>query len=106
MLRLIPFAPFALVNVAAGLAAAPIKAYVAATALGAIPTSFFYAAVGATLSDMRNSEAGQGPLVEPRLLLALAAAAVLALAAAALIRRLRGGAQAMASVPDEARQGR
>ena len=48
-LRLLPLSPFGLVNVAAGCARAPFPAYVAATALGAIPYSLIYSYLGAGL---------------------------------------------------------
>ena len=48
-LRLLPLSPFGLVNVAAGCARAPFPAYVAATAIGAIPYSLIYSYLGAGL---------------------------------------------------------
>lgn len=47
--RLMPILPFNGVNLAAGLASAPMKAYLPATFLGVIPTSFIYATLGAGL---------------------------------------------------------
>lgn len=88
--RLIPLFPFWLVNVAAGLAAAPVGPYIAATALGAIPTSLIYAGIGHGLR--RTFAEGEEPrlasLADPHLLLPLLGLAVLALAPI-LVRRIR-----------------
>lgn len=58
-LRLIPSVPFVLVNMAAGMVAAPIRPYVAATFLGLLPSTFIYTWIGAGLGDMLR--AGQKP---------------------------------------------
>lgn len=91
--RLIPLFPFWLVNVAAGLAAAPVGPYVAATALGAIPTSLIYAGIGHGLR--RTFAEGEEPrlasLADPQLLLPLLGLAALALAPI-VVRRLRARA--------------
>jgi uncharacterized membrane protein YdjX (TVP38/TMEM64 family) len=47
--RLAPVVPFVLVNVASGLARVPLRAYVAATFLGTVPTNLVYASIGAGL---------------------------------------------------------
>lgn len=57
-LRLVPLSPFGLVNVAAGCARTPFRAYVAATAVGAVPHSLIYSYLGAGLGQAflgRNS---------------------------------------------------
>ena len=46
-LRLIPVAPFWLVNIAAALAGAPVRAYALATFIGVMPATFIYSSVGA-----------------------------------------------------------
>lgn len=50
-LRLVPLSPFGLVNLAAGCARTPFRAYVAATAVGAIPYSLIYSYLGAGLGQ-------------------------------------------------------
>ena len=80
MLRFVPMAPFALVNVAAGLAAAPLRAYALATLVGGIPTSLLYTSVGAGLgAALQSPEALDKALYSPALLAPLAALAVLGL---------------------------
>jgi uncharacterized membrane protein YdjX (TVP38/TMEM64 family) len=54
-LRLIPLAPLSAINLAAGLARAPLLPLAAATALGGAPVSFILAAVGARLSAAVDS---------------------------------------------------
>jgi uncharacterized membrane protein YdjX (TVP38/TMEM64 family) len=57
-LRLTPVFPFVLVNIAAALVGIPLTTFVAATALGIIPTTFIFAGVGAGLdSAIRAQEA-------------------------------------------------
>lgn len=51
-LRLIPSVPFVLVNMAAGMVAAPIRPYIAATFLGLLPSTFIYTWIGAGLGDL------------------------------------------------------
>jgi len=51
-LRLAPIAPFWLVNVAAALAGAPLKAYTLATLLGIIPATLIYSSVGAGIGKV------------------------------------------------------
>jgi len=48
-LRLVPLFPFWLVNVAAGVANAPLRAYALATFIGIMPATFFYSAIGSGL---------------------------------------------------------
>jgi uncharacterized membrane protein YdjX (TVP38/TMEM64 family) len=93
-LRLIPVVPFALVNVAAGLAAVPLRAYALATLAGGVPTALIYAGVGAGLGDAIGSQARlQAALHSPRLLAPLAGLALLALAPT-VVKRLRRRAPA------------
>ena len=88
-LRFIPVVPFALVNVAAGLAAVPLRAFVLATLTGGTPTALIYAGLGAGLGASLGSEHSlHQALQSPRLLLPLAGLCVLA-AAPTLVKRLR-----------------
>ncbi|RAK52489.1 TVP38/TMEM64 family protein [Phenylobacterium deserti] len=88
-MRLIPLFPFSLVNIAAGLAAAPIRAYAGATAVGAVPTSFIYASLGSGLGRSVNSEhAVAAALHSPAVLGSLTALALLSLAPL-VVSRLR-----------------
>lgn len=84
-LRFIPVAPFALVNIAAGLAGAPLRAFVLATLAGAMVTSFLYASLGAglgrSLGDARSVSAA---LKSPALLWPLLGLALLAFLPTAL----------------------
>lgn len=90
-LRFIPVVPFALVNVAAGLAAVPLRAFVLATLTGGTPTALIYAGLGAGLGASLGSERSlHQALQSPRLLLPLAGLMVLALAPT-LVKRLRAG---------------
>ncbi len=90
-LRLIPFSPFGLVNVAAGVAHAPLPAYVAATVLGSIPICLIYAHLGAGLGEV--FAAGRKPdlwiMAEPKVFVPLICLAILSLVTAIVGRRLR-----------------
>jgi uncharacterized membrane protein YdjX (TVP38/TMEM64 family) len=83
-LRLTPAAPIWMVNVAAGLVGAPLGAYAAATVLGVAPSSFIYAALGAGLDRLldQGRPLGAGQVLQPAVLLPLAALCLLALAPA------------------------
>src|SRR6202008_4696160 len=88
-LRLIPVVPFALVNIASGLAAVPVRSYALATLAGGVPTALIYAGLGAGLGDAIGSEAAlHAALHSPRLLGPVAALALLSLAPM-LVKRLR-----------------
>jgi uncharacterized membrane protein YdjX (TVP38/TMEM64 family) len=88
-LRFIPVVPFALVNVAAGLAAAPLRAFVLATLAGGAPTALIYAGLGAGLgASLGSQQSLHAALQSPRLLLPLAGLFVLA-CAPTLVKRLR-----------------
>jgi uncharacterized membrane protein YdjX (TVP38/TMEM64 family) len=81
-LRLAPIFPFVVVNVAPALAGAPLRTYVAATAIGIIPGTFVYASVGAGL-DAIFAEGGMpnlGAVFQWDVLLPLVLLALLALA--------------------------
>jgi uncharacterized membrane protein YdjX (TVP38/TMEM64 family) len=81
-LRLIPLAPFWLVNVAAALAGAPLRAYAAATFLGIMPATFIYSSIGAGIGAVvvRGRTPNLGVIFEPRILLPLMALGLLSLA--------------------------
>ena len=81
-LRLIPLAPFWLVNVAAALAGAPLRAYAAATFLGIMPATFIYSGIGAGIGAVvaRGRTPNLGVIFEPRILLPLVALGLLSLA--------------------------
>jgi uncharacterized membrane protein YdjX (TVP38/TMEM64 family) len=88
-LRLLPFVPFALVNVAAGLAAVPLRAFAMATLAGGAPAAVVYSSLGSGLGGTIGSEQSLGQaLHSPRLMLPLAGMALLSLAPT-LAQRLR-----------------
>jgi uncharacterized membrane protein YdjX (TVP38/TMEM64 family) len=77
--RLVPLFPFNAVNYAFGLTAVGTREYVTATALGIVPATFAFVALGSSLTDPGS----------PRFLLALAMVLVVALAAPLADRELR-----------------
>jgi uncharacterized membrane protein YdjX (TVP38/TMEM64 family) len=89
-LRLIPLAPFWLVNVAAALAGAPLRAYAGATFVGIMPATFIYSGIGAGIGEVVAR--GQAPdlrvIFEPHILAPLVALGLLSLAIT-LYQRLR-----------------
>lgn len=89
-LRFIPVAPFAGVNIAAGLVAAPVKPFVLATLIAGCVTSFLYASLGAGLGQSLGDAATvKAALERPALLWPLVGLAVLAILPVAA-KRLRG----------------
>ena len=88
-MRLIPLFPFSPVNIAAGLARAPLRPFVLATLVGEVPTASIYASLGAGLG--RALSAGAKPPLEhlrdPWLVLPLVGLALLSLAPT-VIKRL------------------
>lgn len=90
-LRLVPLFPFALVNVAAGLARAPVRAFIVATLMGAIPTSLIYTYLGAGLGKVFSGEAplNAGLVLEPQVLIPLMGLAFLSLAPVVISHRRR-----------------
>ena len=58
-LRLVPLFPFVLVNLAAAIAAIPLMTFVGATALGIIPGTFVFAAVGSGLDSVLAAQSAQ-----------------------------------------------
>jgi uncharacterized membrane protein YdjX (TVP38/TMEM64 family) len=81
-LRLMPVAPFFMVNLAAGLARVRLGAFVLATLLGAAPSAFIYAGLGAGLDRVirRHARLDASLLARPDIAVPLAALAALALA--------------------------
>lgn len=87
-LRLLPVAPFWLVNLAAGLVGMPLRTFVAATLLGIVPGTLIYSWVGQGLGSLFAR--GEEPnLLQPQFILPLAALGLLSLAPA-IVRRVRG----------------
>ena len=92
-LRLLPLSPFGLVNVAAGCARAPFRAYVAATAVGAVPYSLIYSYLGDGLGEafLTSRTPTAAILLTPDIAWPLAALAGISLLTARFIRRERPG---------------
>lgn len=88
-LRLIPVAPFWLVNVAAALANAPLKAYALATLFGIMPATFIYSGIGAGIGAViaRGETPDLGVIFEPKVLLPLVALGLLSLGTTLYQRR-------------------
>ncbi|HWX49700.1 MAG TPA: VTT domain-containing protein [Roseomonas sp.] len=90
-LRLLPLAPFWLVNLAAGLAGMRLAPYAAATLIGIMPGALVYAGVGAGLEAVLAQ--GEPPdfaaLSSMRILLPLGGLALLSFGAALWRRRAR-----------------
>ncbi len=93
-LRLVPLSPFGLVNVAAGCARAPFRAYVAATAVGAVPYSLIYSYLGDGLGEafLTSRTPTASILLSPDIAWPLTALAVVSLLTARFSRRDRAGA--------------
>lgn len=89
-LRLIPLAPFWLVNVASALANAPLPAYALATLIGIMPATFIYSSVGAGIGQVlaRGGEPNLKIIFEPYVLGPLVALGLLSLGTT-LFQRLR-----------------
>lgn len=81
-LRLIPLAPFWLVNVAAALAHAPLRAYALATFIGIMPATFIYSGIGAGIGELlaRGETPDLGVIFSPTVLAPLVALGLLTLA--------------------------
>ncbi|HEX3916579.1 MAG TPA: TVP38/TMEM64 family protein [Caulobacteraceae bacterium] len=91
-LRLMPVAPFFMVNFAAGLARVRLSAFFLATLIGAAPSAFIYAGLGAGLDGVirRHERLDASLLARPDIAVPLLALTVLALAPPAW-RYLRRG---------------
>jgi len=81
-LRLMPVAPFFMVNIAAGLARVRLSTFVLATLIGSAPSAFIFASLGAGLGRMfrRHARLDASLIANPSVALPLAALAVLSLA--------------------------
>jgi uncharacterized membrane protein YdjX (TVP38/TMEM64 family) len=81
-LRLMPVAPFFLVNIAAGLARVRLGAFVIATLIGSAPSAFIYAGLGSGLGELfrRHTRLDAHLLARPDVALPLTGLAILALA--------------------------
>lgn len=88
-LRLVPLAPFWLVNIAAALAHAPLRAYALATFLGIMPATFIYSGIGAGIGELiaRGEAPDAGVIFEPRILLPLVGLGLLSLGVTLYQRR-------------------
>lgn len=91
MLRIIPVAPFFLINAAAGLTGIRIIHYLLVTAIGLIPTTVVYVSVGNGLDTLADSREllGPGLLLEPAVGLPLLALLTLVASARLLQGYLR-----------------
>ncbi len=89
-LRLIPAAPFWLVNAAAGVASVPLAPYALATLLGIIPGTVIYSGIGAGLGELfrRDQSPDLDVIFEPRILWPLVGLALLSFVPM-VVKRLR-----------------
>ena len=89
-LRLIPLAPFWLVNVAAALADAPLRAYCVATLIGIIPATFIYSSIGSGLGQVlaHGGRPDLHMIFEPYIFIPLTLLGLLSLGGTLVQRRL------------------
>ena len=89
-LRLLPIAPFWLINLALGLIDIPIVTFVVASFLGILPVSLIFASLGSGLNTVfhRGGRVDPHIILQPRFILPLVGLAVLSLGPI-LYRRLR-----------------
>jgi uncharacterized membrane protein YdjX (TVP38/TMEM64 family) len=89
-LRLLPVAPFWLINLALGLIDIPLVTFITASFLGILPVSLIFASLGSGLNDVFKKGGRVDPhiILEPRFILPLAALAILSLGPI-LYRRFR-----------------
>lgn len=80
-LRLMPIAPFWLVNVAAGAAHTPVRSYTLATLVGIMPATFIFSGIGAGLGAVlaRGGEPDLHVFAQPAVILPLVALGLLSL---------------------------
>lgn len=90
VLRLVPLFPYNVINVTAGITGLRIRDYVVATAIGIIPGTVVYVALGGTITDPTS----------PTFLGALAAFALLTLGAGFAARRMRSKEPALGAEDD------
>jgi len=81
-LRLMPVAPFFIVNIAAGLARVRLPTFLLATLIGSAPSAFIFASLGAGLGRIfhRHARLDASLILNPTVAPALAALAVLSMA--------------------------
>lgn len=90
-LRLLPIAPFFLINLAAGIFAVPFKNFFFATFFGIIPGTFVYANVGASLNSVfmhSGNELNPGSFLNLQIIIAFALLGVISIIPA-LIKQYR-----------------
>jgi uncharacterized membrane protein YdjX (TVP38/TMEM64 family) len=92
MLRLLPIMPFGLTTLALGFLEIPLLTFVAATFIGIVPLSFIYARLGWGLNAAfaSHQRLNLHSLLQPPILIALGALALLSLSPV-IIRQLRRG---------------
>ena len=83
VMRLVPFFPFFLVNVLAGIVGVSLRTFAATTLIGRIPATFLYVSLGQELGSVSRLE----ELLRPRFLLILLGIALLAALPVALTHR-------------------
>lgn len=83
VMRLVPFFPFFLVNVLAGIVGVRVRTFAVTTLLGRIPAAFLYVSLGEELGRVSRLE----ELAKPRVLLVLLGLALLAALPVALAHR-------------------
>ncbi|HEY1750689.1 MAG TPA: TVP38/TMEM64 family protein [Caulobacteraceae bacterium] len=104
-LRLMPVAPFFMVNLAAGLARVRLSSFVLATVIGTAPSAFVFASLGSGLGRLfeRHVKLGVGLALRPDIAAPLGALALLSLAPPAWrlwrARRRRQGEGSVAGPP-------
>lgn len=88
-LRLIPFAPFELVSIAAALTGIPLPAYLLGTALGVTPATLIYSGVGAGMGRLiaRGETPRLHALLTPDLIVPLLALGLVSLTATLFVHR-------------------
>ncbi|MFI4936671.1 MAG: TVP38/TMEM64 family protein [Caulobacterales bacterium] len=84
-LRLMPVAPFFLVNISAGLARIRLSTLILATVIGSAPSSFIFAGLGSGLGELfqRHVKVDASLLARPQIIVPLGALALMSLAPAA-----------------------
>jgi len=92
ILRLLPIAPFWLINLALGLIDIPLPVFVGASFIGILPVSLIFAGLGSGLNHVLRKGGHIDPhiILEPRFILPLAGLAILSLGPI-IYRRLRPG---------------
>ncbi|HMO30110.1 VTT domain-containing protein [Enterovirga sp.] len=83
VMRLVPFFPFFLVNILAGIVGIPARTFALATLVGRAPAAFLYVSLGEELGQVSRLD----ELVQPRVLLLLLGMAALAALPVALAHR-------------------